>query len=708
MPEQLIAIDGTTFVIAHRDGDISDVVHGLYARDTRYISTWELRLGGKRPRLLTAHHVDPYSCLCFLSNWEVPEIPSNAVSVMRRRIVGAGMEEEWVLTNHTAEALAFDLRLNVGADFLDLFEVKAREFAEPEDQVFTGGDARRMVEDRLLAGGRGLQFAHTDGAYTGQVDIEADPAPTAVDRLGFDWRVELPAHAVATFLVTVRLSIQGQPLAPTHTMGEFGTGGSQFPERLRRRRIVVPSLRTSWDKLFHVFQRSLSDLDALLIDDTSLEVSLPAAGLPWFMTVFGRDTLITSYQILPGGQRLGWGALRTLASLQATEDNPLTDAQPGRIVHELRSGPVALNGGAFPYYGTVDAPMLFLILLHEVWSWDGNDEMARSLRPAAEGVLRWMRDFGDSDGDGFIEYQRRSPKGLESQSWKDSWDSMRFHDGSIARTPVATCEVQGYAYDALRRTAALARGPWRDEALARDLDERADRLQAAFNERYWSDERGGFYHLALDRDKRPVDSITSNLGHLLWSGIVPEARAAQVAAQLLGPGLFSGWGVRTMSAEDHGYNPISYHCGTVWPHDNSIAVAGLHRYGFHDEANRIWAAMLDAAQHFTDFRLPEVFAGYDRDAGPFPVEYPTASSPQAWAAGAPLLMLRAGLGLRPDPVNRTVRLDPHLPAFVHHLRLSGCLAFDQLLDVEVDEGRASVEVAARVEEVAPNLVPSPL
>jgi glycogen debranching enzyme len=226
--------------------------------------------------------------------------------------------------------------------------------------------------------------------------------------------------------------------------------------------------------------------------------------------------------------------------------------------------------------------------------------------------------------------------------------------------------------------------------MARRMRARARALHDKFNDAFWSESRGGYYHLALDREKRPVDSLTSNLGHLLWSGIVPRERAARVAQQLLGPRLYSGWGIRTMSTADRGYNPISYHCGTVWPHDNSIAVAGLHRYGFHDEANRVMASMLDAAQNFVDFRLPEVFAGYDRSVGPFPVEYPTASSPQAWAAGAPLLMLRAALGAEPDAESGGIRIDPHLPQFIHYLKLSNCLAFGRLYDIEVVEGRGTV------------------
>jgi glycogen debranching enzyme len=390
---------------------------------------------------------------------------------------------------------------------------------------------------------------------------------------------------------------------------------------------------------------------------------------------------------------MAWGALRALAELQATAEDPSRDAQPGRIVHEVRRGPAALNGGHFPYYGTIDAPLLYLVLLEEAYRWSGDDRSVRSLRGAALAILAWIDEYGDSDGDGFIEYKRRAANGLENQSWKDSWDSMRFHDGGIARTPIAACEVQGYAYDAYRRIARLARGPWKDPELAARLDGKADRLYELFNRKFWTNKRGGFYHLALDRDKRPVDSKTSNMGHLLWSGIVPKERAEAVVAQLMGPGLFSGWGIRTMSTEDGGFNPVSYPCGTVWPHDNSIAVAGLHRYGFHAEANRVMEATLDAAAYFEDWRLPEAFAGYPRDIGPFPVEYPTAGSPQAWAAAAPLLMLRAALGLEPDPKTRMVMTKPHLPAALSDLVLRGCPAFDKVFDVFVTSGQALIKPA---------------
>ena len=695
MPEQLIAIDGTTFALADRSGDINGGSNGFFAQDARYISRWQLTVGGHKPQLLTSHHVDPFSNMCFLSNHEAataaagtPMAPSS-VSVLRRRVVGAGMEEEIELINHLSEHVAFEVRLNVDADFLDMFEVKALEFA-PEDQVFAGAKLRfvdRDISDRDAV----IVFSHADREYSGRVAVTASPRPDRVDDAGMAWDIGLDARSSTRISVQVTLTINGRRLPRTHGISDFGRGARALMTGPDVLSMVVPRLRTSWERLYRVYYRSLGDLQALLINnDPQLAAALPAAGLPWFMTVFGRDTLLTSFQLLPGGQWLGWGALETLAALQATVDDPGRDAQAGKIVHELRSGPVAVNEKTFPYYGSVDAPMLFLVLLSEVWRWTADHQAARRLRPAAEAVLRWMERDADVDGDGFIEYQRRAPRGLESQSWKDSWDAMKFHDGTIAHSPIATSEVQGYAYDAYIRTAEVARVAWDDPELAARLEARAVALRDRFNERFWSDDRGGFYHLALDHAKRPVDSITSNMGHLLWSGIVPEERSGKVAAQLMGTGLFSGWGIRTMSSDEAGYNPISYHCGTVWPHDNSIAVAGLHRYGFHDEANRVMVAMLDASQNFLDSRLPEVFAGYAREVGPFPVQYPTASSPQAWAAGAPLLMLRAALGAQPDPVTRTVSIDPHLPDFVHELEMVGCPAFGKLFDVEVVQGTGFV------------------
>ena len=695
MPESpsLLAVDGTTFLLTNRAGDIVGGTHGLFVRDARYISRWRLLLDGRPPVLLTSHHVDPYSGLVFLMNGSEGTLPPNSVSVLRSRVVGAGMEERIELHNHLTTPVVFDLRLEVAADFLDLFEVKAQHFVNPGDNVFAEENpaARPGASPGLRPGSpeasaRLVLEAHR-GAYSGVVEVTAAP-PAQVDPLGLAWHLQLNPGETLGVTLAVRLTINSEALAPRHRLADLGSAHDES-RMAPADGLGLARLETRWGALQETHERCMSDLATLVIDEPDLAEGLPAAGLPWFMTVFGRDTLITALQLLPAGQRMGWAAIETLARLQATADDPNQDAEPGKIVHELRRGPSAINGGNFPYYGSVDAPMLFVILLHELWRWSGDDARARTFRPNAQAALDWMRTRGDLDQDGFVEWHRRCATGLENQAWKDSWDAFRHRDGRLATGPIASSEVQGYTFDALVRAAELAAGPWGDPALGAELRASAASLYQRFNEQFWTDQRGGYYHLALDGAKAPVDSITSNMGHLLWSGIVAPERARAVADQLLSEPLFSGWGIRTMANTEAGFNPISYHCGTVWPHDNSLAVAGLHRYGFHEEANRILTALVEAGRSF-EYRLPEVFAGYPRGVAPFPVQYPTASSPQAWACGAPALMLRAALGLEPAADRGGIQVSPHLPGPLKDLRLSGISAFGEQYSVDVSDGRASI------------------
>lgn len=383
--------------------------------------------------------------------------------------------------------------------------------------------------------------------------------------------------------------------------------------------------------------------------DLSGGETLPAAGLPWFMALFGRDSLITSFQALPYRPGLAATTLRVLAARQALDRDDFHEREPGKILHELRFGELTARGERphSPYFGTADATPLFLILLDEYHRWSGDDELVRALEPNARAALSWIEDSGDRDGDGYVEYQCRNLQtGLVNQCWKDSWNSMQFADGSLAQGPIATSEIQGYVYDAQLRSARLAREVWGEEALAARLELRAGALRSSFHRDFWIPGRG-CYALALDGDKRQVDGLASNIGHLLWSGLLDEPAAAAVAERLLGEELFSGWGVRTLAAGEAGYNPLGYHTGTVWPHDNSLIAAGLARYGHDRAAGTIAASILSAAPYF-EHRLPEVFAGFPKSLTSVPVAFPTASRPQAWAAGTPLLMLTTLLSLSPD------------------------------------------------------------
>jgi glycogen debranching enzyme len=386
------------------------------------------------------------------------------------------------------------------------------------------------------------------------------------------------------------------------------------------------------------------------------------------MALFGRDSLITSYQALPMRPELARSTLIALAALQARDFDDFREAEPGKILHELRFGELTVTRERphSPYYGTADATPLFLILLDELERWTGDAELVRRLEPNARAALEWMELHGDLDGDGYVEYRRRNEEtGLENQCWKDSQNSILFADGSKAAPPIATCEIQGYVYDAKRRCARLARDIWGDLALAERLEREAAELRRRFHEDFWIED-GGYYALALDGEKRKVDSLSSNIGHLLWSGIVDAEPAAEVAARLMGDRLFSGWGVRTMAVGDVGYNPIEYHNGTVWPHDCSLIAHGLGRYGYRTEAARIAVALVEAGERFA-YRLPEVFTGYSRSVTDFPVQYPTASRPQAWATGAPLLLIRTLLGLEPE--GDALAMDPWLPDRIGRLGL---------------------------------------
>ena len=649
-------LDGSTFLVSDLRGDVEaspDEPRGFFYRDTRFLSRWTLRADGEPLDVLSTDDLSYFAAQFFLvpPTGSVNENPS--VSIIRKRAIGDGFHEDLTVLNHAAEPLSLTLRIEATADFADLFEVK--------DALAKKGEVYASVADGTLV------LGYRRGDFVRETRIRSSRAAD-VDERGLTFRLHLEPHADWNTCVFVQPVVE-RPLEIKYRHDDEEAKpniGMSLEEFLA----AAPRLESDWDPLEHVYERSLIDLAALrFTSDLFRDASLPAAGLPWFMTVFGRDSLITSFQALPFVPELAETTLRVLAARQGTKVDDFRDEEPGKILHEIRFGELTRFGERphSPYYGTADATPLFLVLLDEVERWTGNAELARELEPAARAALAWIDEHGDGDADGYVEYQRRNEEtGLENQCWKDSWDSIRFRDGTIAAGPIATCEIQGYVYDAKVRCARFAREFWDDPELGERLEREAEELKRRFDDDFWLSDRE-YYALALDGRKRQVDAVTSNPGHLLWSRIVDEDKADAVVRHLLGDALFSGWGIRTMAEGERGYNPIRYHNGTVWPHDNSLIAHGLARYGYRDEAATVAQATLEAATYFR-YRLPEVFAGYRRTRTGFPVEYPTASSPQAWATGTPLLLLRVLLGLEPD--GEVLRQEPVLPEKIHRLELS--------------------------------------
>jgi glycogen debranching enzyme len=676
MPQQTI-LEGSTFCICDELGDVSETTHGFFVDDTRHLSQLTLTIDGRRPLLLSSGAVEYFSAAFFLRNPITPNLTLDALSIKRERFVGDGMQDNLSITNVTTRPLSFEVGIEIGADFADILSVKEWDFSLGNPTSAT--PLPEAVAPRRVDGGFVLD--DPDGFGTTHVLFSQEGN---TDGHGVSFALELGPHETWELRIDLLIGQRAPELVDLH----FGEERARVQDSLAAWQLHVPQIRASWVDLRLSFERSVADLAALRMRaDDAGSGRLPAAGMPWFMTVFGRDTLITCLQTFLFGSELARGALRELAALQATEDDAARDAEPGKIVHEVRRGRAAVKWFD-RYYGTVDATPLFLVLLSETWRWTDDSSLVQELREPALAALRWIDGHGD-----FVSYERRTARGLDNQSWKDSWDSQRFRDGGFARVPIAPCEVQGYVYDAKRRLAEIAREVWRDAELADRLERDAQALRARFDEAFWVED-AGYYALALDGENRRVDSLCSNIGHLLWSGIVPPERVDAIVDRLVSPELFSGWGVRTMSTVDAAYNPLGYHIGTVWPHDNSLIAWGLAKHARWPEAHQIIRSMIDAAGSF-EHRLPEVFAGFARAETPFPIAYPTAARPQAWAAGTPVLLLQLLLGLHPDRQRQKLEsVAPlELPSWVGDLRLSGVHAFERTWDVRIEGGDVTVAEA---------------
>ena len=658
MSDGLVKIlDGNTFVVSDSRGDIEGSLTdttGLFSFDTRFLSEWVLTVNGQRLTPLSTDDLQYFETRFFLVPGTGTVYVDSKLSVIRRRAVGNGFREELQILNHDEKPVDLTVRIDADSDFADLFEVK-------DALKKKGTYSARVTDGRLVLG-------YQRETFTRATDISAT-APARVDKKGLTFKTRIePQGEWSTNLdvVTAAMGSEERRERPTFARPR---GRQNMETNLKRWLDRAPTLECDWDSLRKTFRRSLVDLAALRFSPPIMGYrSLPAAGLPWFMTMFGRDSILTSLQALPFTPELAATTLRALGDWQGTRVDDFRDEDPGRILHEMRYGELTAfeERPHSPYYGSADATPLFVVLLDEYERWTGDRRLVRELEYEARAALNWIDEYADLQGTGYVWYKRRNEKtGLENQCWKDSWDSISYRDGRLAGFPRATCELQGYAYDAKMRAARLAREVWKDPEFASRLEKQAADLKRRFNRDFWIADRE-YFALALDSDGKQVDALSSNIGHLLWSGIVEKPKAKAIARHLLGPRLFSGWGVRTLGTGEGRYNPIGYHVGTVWPFDNSFIAWGLRRYGFKEEAARIAAGILEAADFF-DGRLPEAFGGYERTLTRYPVQYPTACSPQAWSTGAPLLLLRTMLGL--EPVGDLLVVDPALPVGIGHVAL---------------------------------------
>ncbi len=665
-------VDESSFAISVLDGDITTgAAQGLFVRDTRILSKFEVRVNGARPEPLAAITQDPFTATFVSRCVPRPGRADSTLMVFRARYVGQGMREDLTIRNFGDEPTFCSVELLIGCDFADLFAVKEGRAGDPDGEIAT---------DRRTDS---IEFSYRRGTVSRGALLQFSPTPSSVADDIVSFEAIVPAHGQWSFCVEVHPVIESKVIDPRYLCGQPVEHAAPA-ERLAKWRRQVPQVETDDETFAAVLARSSEDLGALRIFDPDFpERVVVAAGAPWFMTVFGRDSLITSWMALIVDPDLALGVLQTLARFQGKDIDPRNEEQPGRILHEMRFGeaPSLSLGGGNIYYGTADATPLFVMLLGELRRWGLAREAVDELLPNAERALEWIEHFGDADGDGYVEYHRATDRGLANQGWKDSWDGIRYADGRVAQAPIALCEVQAYVYSAYLARAHFAREAG-DEATFERYRGKATRLKADFNRDFWLEDRGWFA-LGLDADKRPIDSLTSNMGHCLWTGIVDADKAAIVADKLLAPDMFSGWGVRTLSTTMGGYNPISYHCGSVWPHDSAIVAAGLARYGLVDHAQRVVTGLLDAAAQLGG-RLPELFSGLDRAEFPAPVGYPTSCSPQAWSAASPLLCLRLMLRLDPWVPYGKTWLAPHLPPGMNRLKVQGIPLAGSRVTVEVE------------------------
>ena len=686
---KLVLKHDEAFLVTNRRGDLPNLPHtefGFYVDGTRFLRRLELRLHGHRPLVLNAGvSEDAAQAAVDLTNPDValgPQVllPGRSLRIARRLTVhGTQLYQQLLVEAFNREPLDLSLSVHFAADFVDVFEVRGhpREHRGRVLPPVVDGASVRLAY-------QGLDHV------TRTATLTFSPPPERLDETGAEYRLSL-APGTTTELITVVDAAAAA--APPPKVLAYG-------EALRRRRAVADRLggaevRSNHD-LFEVWvQRSRRDLHLLLTETP--DGFVPYAGIPWYVAAFGRDALITALQVLPFEPAIAAGTLRFLARHVGRADDAFTDQEPGKIIHELRRGEMAACREIpfVPYYGSVDATPLFLILLAEYWKWTADVALAHELWPAAERVLEWMLRSADAHG-GYLTYARRSPRGLVNQGWKDSHDAIMHASGHLAEPPIALAEVQGYQYAALLAAAEMA-DALRLSDRTPALRERARRLRERFEADFWLPDEA-YYALALDRVGQPCRVITSNAGHLLWTRLISESRAHIVARRLMADDMFTGWGVRTLARGERLYNPMSYHNGSVWPHDTAIAAVGMRRYGFADPFITLSTGLFEAVLQFENMRMPELFCGFPRVDGYGPTQYPVACSPQAWAAGVVFMLISAMLGLSPDAADNQLTLNrPRLPGWLAWIELRGLQLRTSRMTLRASQGQdgAAIEMLSR-------------
>ncbi|MGB6751982.1 MAG: glycogen debranching N-terminal domain-containing protein [Xanthobacteraceae bacterium] len=667
-PAQIAIHQGQTVLVTKPDGQVNwPSTRGFYFRDTRVISAWAIYANGELWDLLNGGAVAYDAARIFLTNrafdTEYGPIAARTLGLVLGRHIKGGLHEDIDITNNSQKPVRFNLEIAIRADFADIFEVKAHHIVRRGHITTSWSPSRQAMRFTY----HNKDFCREVIIHTG--DGDGEPAVNANGRLSFDVALK-PGQAWHRCLNYDLVDGASNIRAPRECTDSDARSVNVAEMDEWQRRVL--KIKTSNEEFYRCYSQGVQDMAALRLplEGTDHMVFVPAAGLPWFVALFGRDTLTVSLQTMIVYPEFAAATLDLLGQFQAKERDDYRDAEPGKIMHELRYGELAYFKMIphTPYYGTADATPLYLVALHAAWRATGDRALIEQHLPNAEACLTWIDKYGDRDDDGFQEYQTRSTAGYENMAWKDSGDSVMYPDGTLVRGPKALCELQGYVYDAWLRMAEIY-DELDNKRRATALRKKATRLFKKFNEVFW-DEKSGFYAFALDGDKKKVLSVASNVGQCLWSGIIAPERAGTVVKRLMRKDMWSGWGIRTLSADHPSFNPYNYQTGAVWPHDNSLIAMGMRRYGFAAEAAAVARDISRAASHFLLNQLPELYGGLQRDPASFPVQYLGANVPQAWAAGSPFMLLQAILGLQQDAPRGKLYLHPALPDWLPDITLT--------------------------------------